>query len=145
MDIDAYNTAYLLYAPAKSPQGWNLDLAAFGLALEDAFPEVRHRQEGEHPGRLSFWAMTAEGEEFDGFADNESRDTIALSSTTVDEAASFILWLRDVYLPTPDLIRFTSELAYERDIDTDGRVPAGGDHERVAGELRRHLQFVIGD
>ncbi|MZG18067.1 hypothetical protein GTY44_32080 [Streptomyces sp. SID5914] len=80
MDFDEYNTAYLLYAPAKNPQGWNLDLADFGQALDDAFPEVRYRQEDGHPVRLSFWAMTAEGEEFDGFADNESRDTIALTS-----------------------------------------------------------------
>ncbi|MBC3989623.1 hypothetical protein H8N00_12195 [Streptomyces sp. AC563] len=144
MDFDEYNTAYLLYAPAKNPQGSNLDLAAFGQALDDAFPEVRYRQEDGHSARLSFWVMTAEGEEFDGFADNESRDTIALSSTTVDEAASFILWLRDAYLPAPDLIRFTSELAYERDIDTDWRIPAGGDHERVADELKQHLQVVVG-
>ncbi|SED26795.1 hypothetical protein SAMN05216483_3475 [Streptomyces sp. 2131.1] len=144
MDFDEYSTAYLLYAPAKNPQGWNLDLAAFGQALDDAFPEVRYRQEDGHSARLSFWVMTAEGEEFDGFADNESRDTIALSSTTVDEAASFILWLRDAYLPAPDLIRFTSELAYERDIDTDWRIPAGGDHERVADELKQHLQVVVG-
>ncbi|MFF8656457.1 hypothetical protein [Streptomyces huasconensis] len=144
MDFDEYSTAYLLYAPAKNPQGWNLDLAAFGQALDDAFPEVRYRQEDGHSARLSFWVMTAEGEEFDGFADNESRDTIALSSTTVDEAASFILWLRDAYLPAPDLIRFTSELAYERDIDTDWRIPAGGDHERVADELKQRLQVVVG-
>jgi hypothetical protein len=144
VDFDEYSTAYLLYTPAKNPQGWNLDLAAFGQALDDAFPEVRYRQEDGHSARLSFWVMTAEGEEFDGFADNESRDTIALSSTTVDEAASFILWLRDAYLPAPDLIRFTSELAYERDIDTDWRIPAGGDHERVADELKQHLQVVVG-
>ncbi|MZG18066.1 hypothetical protein GTY44_32070 [Streptomyces sp. SID5914] len=48
------------------------------------------------------------------------------------------------YLPAPDLIRFTSELAYERDIDTDWRIPAGGDHERVADELKQHLQVVVG-
>ncbi|GAA4797576.1 hypothetical protein [Streptomyces ziwulingensis] len=144
MDFDEYSTAYLLYAPAKNPQGWNLDLAAFGQALDDAFPEVRYRQEDGHSARLSFWVMTAEGEEFDGFADNESRDTIALSSTTVDEAAQFSLWLRDAYLPAPDLIRFTSELAYEGDIDTDWRIPAGGDHERVADELKQHLQVVVG-
>ncbi|MET9549945.1 hypothetical protein ABZY36_32235 [Streptomyces sp. NPDC006627] len=144
MDFDEYSTAYLLYAPAKNPQGWNLDLAAFGQALDDAFPEVRYRQEDGHSARLPLWVMTAEGEEFDRFADNESRDTIALSSTTVDEAASFILWLRDAYLPAPDLIRFTSELAYERDIDTDWRIPAGGDHERVADELKQHLQVVVG-
>ncbi|MFE9120918.1 hypothetical protein [Streptomyces sp. NPDC007172] len=144
MDFDEYNTAYLLYAPAKNPQGWNLDLSAFGQALDDAFPEVRYQQEEGHAARLSFWAMTADGEEFDGFADNESRATIALSSTTVDEAATFILWLRDSYLPAPDLIRFTSELAYEREIDTDWRIPATGDHARIADEIKHHIQVVVG-
>jgi hypothetical protein len=144
MDFDEYSTAYLLYAPAKDPKGWYLDLAAFGQALDDSFPEVRYRPEVGYPARLSFWVMRAEGEEFDGFADNESRDMIALSPTTVDEAASFILWLRDAYLPGPNLIRFTSELAYERDIDTDWRIPAGGDHEQVADELKQHLQVVVG-
>ncbi len=144
MEFDEYNTAYLLYAPAKNPQGWNLDLSAFGQALDDSFPEVRYRPEEGHPARLSFWAMTAEGEEFDGIADNESRDTIALSSTTVDEAAAFILWLRDRYLPAPDLIRFTSELAFAREIETDWRIPATGDHERIADEIKQHLQVVVG-
>jgi hypothetical protein len=144
VDFDEYNTAYLLYAPVKNPQGWNLDLSAFGRALDDAFPEVRYGPEEGHSARLSFWAMTDDGEEFDGFADNESRATIALSSATVDEAASFILWLRDSYLPAPDLIRFTSELAYEREIDTDWRIPATGDHERIADEIKQHLQVVVG-
>ncbi|MET9362176.1 hypothetical protein ABZX93_14800 [Streptomyces sp. NPDC006632] len=123
---------------------WNLDLSAFGQALDDAFPEVRYGPEEGHAARLSFWAMTADGEEFDGFADNESRATIALSSATVDEAARVILWLRDSYLPAPDLIRFTSELAYERKIDTDWRVPATGDHARIADEIKHHIQVVVG-
>lgn len=66
MHFDECNTAYLLYAPAKNPQGWSLDLAAIGQALDDSFPKVRYWQEDGHPSRLSFWAMTAEGEEFDG-------------------------------------------------------------------------------
>ncbi|SEE40023.1 hypothetical protein SAMN05216532_8095 [Streptomyces sp. 2231.1] len=142
MDLDEYQTTYLLYAPAKNPGGWNLDLAAFGAALEAAFPEVRYETRRGRQLRLSFWAVSEDGIEFTGFASNEGRDTIVLTDNTADEAAVFIAWLRDSFLPSPDLIRFSSEPAVEEGIETDWRMPASGDTTRIAEELKQHIQVV---
>ncbi|WP_346077793.1 MULTISPECIES: hypothetical protein [Actinomycetes] len=144
MDLDDYQTTYLLYAPAKDPNGWNLDLTAFGEALEAAFAEVRYETRHGRQFRLSFWAMTEEGIEFTGFASNEGRDTVLLDDNTADEAAVFIAWLRDVFLPTPDLIRFSSEPAVEKGIETDWRMPANGEQSRIADELKHHIEVVVG-
>ncbi|SOD91555.1 hypothetical protein [Streptomyces sp. Ag109_G2-15] len=130
MDLDEHQTTYLLYAPAKNPGGWNLDLAAFGAALEATFPEVRYETRQGGQLRLSFWAVSEDGIEFTGFASNEGRDTVVLTDNTADEAAVFIAWLRDSFLPSPDLVRFSSEpaqteirelLAYAREFHGDRR------------------------
>ncbi|MGW7526578.1 hypothetical protein [Streptomyces sp. NPDC054783] len=44
---------------------------------------------------MGIWVLSADGTGFDGFADNETRDTIALQGHTVAEVAPFIAWLRD--------------------------------------------------
>ncbi|MEV7686431.1 hypothetical protein ACFW1F_22575 [Streptomyces bungoensis] len=144
MNLDEYQTTYLLYAPARNPAGWNLDLAAFGAALEAAFPVARYETQQGRQLRLSFWAVTEDGIEFDGFATKEGRDTVLLTDNTAGEAAVFIAWLRDSFLPSPDLIRFTTEPAVERGIETDWRVPATGDTAGIAEELKHHIQVVEG-
>jgi hypothetical protein len=142
VNLDEYQTTFLLYAPAKNPGGWNLDLAAFAAALEAAFPEVRHETRQGRQLRLSFWAVTEDGVEFTGFASNEARDTVVLADNTADEAAVFVAWLRDSFLPSPDLVRFSSEPAVEEGIETDWRMPASGDTARIAEELKQHIQVV---
>jgi hypothetical protein len=143
MNVDEYTTSFLFYAPAKDPHAWQLDLPGFAEALRAAFPEVGYEPEEGHAARLGIWALTEDGVEFDGFADSEARDTIALSGNTADEVAVFLLWLRDSYLPAPDLIRFTTEAAFARGIETDWRIPASGGVEEIAEELRQHLRVVI--
>ncbi|MEU9992495.1 hypothetical protein AB0E10_37985 [Streptomyces sp. NPDC048045] len=142
MNLDEYQTTYLLYAPAKNPSGWNLDLAAFGSSLEAAFPEVRYETRQGRQLRLSFWAVTEDGIEFTGFASNEGRDTVVLTDNTPHEAAVFIAWLRNSFLPDPNLIRFSSEPAVEEGIETDWRMPADGDTTHIVEELKHHIQAV---
>ncbi|MFM9441635.1 hypothetical protein [Streptomyces acidiscabies] len=144
MDLDEYQTTFLFYAPAKEPDGWRLDLASFAVALDAEFPEVRYEIRQGRQLRLSFWVVTEDGTEFTGFASNEGRDGVLLTDNTADEAAVFIAWLRDSYLPSPDLIRFSSEPAVLAGIETDWRVPATGDVTRIAEELRHHVQVVEG-
>ncbi|MET9953418.1 hypothetical protein ABZ135_17965 [Streptomyces sp. NPDC006339] len=141
-------TTFLFYAPERQPHAWGLDLAGLGEALREAFPEVRYRvrQDRTHQGEpyLSFWAAMEDGTEYEGTATVHGRDCVMLADVTAGAAASFLVWLRDRYLPAPDLIRFSSEPAVERGIETDWRLPADGGVERVAEELRHHLSVVSG-
>ncbi|MFF8379445.1 hypothetical protein ACF07V_25330 [Streptomyces sp. NPDC015661] len=145
---DDGRTTFLFYAPEREPHAWGLDLAGLGEALRESFPEVRYkvRQDRTHQGEpyLSFRAGTDDGTGYDGTATVHGRDCVMLSDTTATEAAPFLLWLRDTYLPAPDLVRFSSEPAVERGIETDWRLPANGDRARVADELRHHLSVVEG-
>ncbi|MFF8512998.1 hypothetical protein ACF064_33495 [Streptomyces sp. NPDC015492] len=145
---DDDRTTFLFYAPERDPHAWGLDLAGLGEALRESFSQVRYKvlRDRTHQGEpyLSFWAGTDDGTEYDGTATVHGRDCVMLSDTTASEAASFLLWLRDTHLPAPDLVRFSSEPAVERGIETDWRLPADGDRARVADELRHHLSVVEG-
>ncbi|WP_329620215.1 hypothetical protein OG357_06445 [Streptomyces sp. NBC_01255] len=145
---DDDRTTFLFYAPEREPHAWGLDLAGLGETLREAFTEVRYevRQDRTHQGEpyLSFWAATADGTEYDGTATVHGRDCVMLADSTVGEAALFLLWLRDSCLPAPDLVRFSSEPAVERGIETDWRLPANGDAARMVDELRHHIAVVDG-
>ncbi|MEU6167565.1 hypothetical protein [Streptomyces tanashiensis] len=145
---DDDRTTFFFYAPEREPHAWGLDLAGLGEALRESFAEVRDKvhQDRTHQGEpyLSFWAGTDDGTEYDGTATVHGRDCVVLSDTTAGEAAPFLLWLRDTYLPTPGLVRFSSEPAVERGIETDWSLPANGDMARMADELRHHLSVVAG-
>lgn len=148
MDPDA-PTAFLLYAPASAPHAWRLDLPHLAEALHGAFPHSRSRLR-EDPGgggpeqRLSFWAATDGGVEYDGSATVHGRDCVLLTDNTPDQAAEFIHWLREAYLPAAAPIRFSTEVAVERGIETDWRVPAEGGVGRVGYEIKRHIRAVAG-
>ncbi|MCZ0981627.1 hypothetical protein O1L60_29245 [Streptomyces diastatochromogenes] len=102
---DDDRTTFLFYAPGREPHAWALDLTGLGEALRESFPEVRYkvRQDRTHQGEpyLSFWASTDDGTEYDGTATVHGRDCVMLADTTAGEAAPFLLWLRDTYLPAP--------------------------------------------
>jgi hypothetical protein len=144
LDVDIYQTTFLFYAPASHPQGWNLELDAFGEALSSAFTDVTYATvEGRSP-RLDFSALTEDGFEYAGFATVESRDCVLVEEVDPDEASTFALWLRDTFVPAPDLVRFNSRAALELGHETDWRLPATGDHARVADEFKHHIRVIEG-
>ncbi|MEU6621330.1 hypothetical protein ABZ926_11210 [Streptomyces litmocidini] len=67
----------------------------------------------------AFRAGIDQGAGYDGTATVHGQDCVMPADTTAGEAAPFLLWLRDTYLPAPDLVRFSSEPAVERGIETD--------------------------
>ncbi|AJF63387.1 hypothetical protein [Streptomyces vietnamensis] len=119
---DDKRTTFLFYALEREPHAWGFDLAGLGEALRESFPEVRHkvRQDRTHQGEpyLSFWTGTGDGTGYDGTATVHGRDCMTPADTTAGEAALFLLWLRDTYLP------------------------AESDAARVVDELRHHLAVM---
>ncbi|MFE3187119.1 hypothetical protein ACFXKR_40730 [Streptomyces violascens] len=148
LNDDDEQTTFLLYAPERTPHAWGLDLAHLGDTLRGSFHDVSYevRQDDVHGGApyLWFWAVDRHGTGFDGTALVQGRDCIMLSSTTAGEAAGFVTWLRDSYLPAPDLIRYTSEDAIVEGIESDWKLPAASGEDDVAEELRHHLHVVSG-
>ncbi|MFK8905443.1 hypothetical protein [Streptomyces sp. YS-3] len=144
-DDDEQNT-FLLFAPERDPHAWGLDLEQLGEALRGSFQDVSYelRQDDVHGGApyMWFWAVDSRGTGFDGTALTQGRDCIMLSGITAGEAAAFIVWLRDSHLPAPDLVRYSSEAAVVEGIESDWKLPAAGDEDGVADELRHHLRVV---
>lgn len=55
------------------------------------------------------------------------------------EAARFALWLRDSFVPSPDLVRFTSEMALNNGDDAHGHLPPYGSVDEIAQTLQQHI------
>ncbi len=146
MNLNDYQASFFFYAPTKDPHAWNLDLAAFGEKLNAAFPQARAQTRGEGSDlRLSFWAVTADGVEYTGYASNQGRDTVLLSDNTITETAAFLTWLRDAVVPSFHLVRFSSEPAVLAGVETDWRLPAGAEQEQIIDELQQHVRVVEGN
>ncbi|MFF3685919.1 hypothetical protein [Streptomyces sp. NPDC002187] len=145
---DDRRVTFLFYAPQRAPHAWGLDLQQLGEAMRGTYTEVRYkvRRDATRHGEpyLSFWVATDDGVEYEGTATVHGRDCITLVDATAGDAGLFLTWFRDTYLPSPDLIRFSSGNAVERGIDSDWRLPAEGDQARLADELRHHLAVVDG-
>lgn len=148
LNDDDEQATFLLYAPERSPHAWGLDLAQLGEALRESFQDVSYevRQDDVHGGTpyMWFWAADSRGAGFDGTALSQGRDCIMLSGTTAGEAAAFVVWLRDSHLPSPDLIRYSSEAAVAEGIESDWKIPVSANENEIADELRHHLRVVEG-
>ncbi|GGU01131.1 hypothetical protein GCM10010289_22600 [Streptomyces violascens] len=145
VNLDDYRATFFFYAPEKNPHGWNLDLEAFGEKLSAAYPEARAQTRGEGDElRLSFWAVTDDGTEYTGYASTNGRDTVLLSDNIAESAALLTQLLREETIPTPDLVHFSSEPAVLAGIETDWRIPAGADQEKIFDELQQHVRVVEG-
>ncbi|MYV71562.1 hypothetical protein GT043_37695 [Streptomyces sp. SID2131] len=64
---------------------------------------------------------------------------VTLTDATADEAGVFAVWLRDSFVPAPDLVRFASSLAMANGEDTPSSLPTGGVQDDISDLLRRHL------
>ncbi|MFG2871494.1 hypothetical protein [Streptomyces sp. NPDC048338] len=67
---------------------------------------------------------------------------ITLTDVTAGEAAVFARWLRDSFVPAPNLVRFGSSLAMANGEQDPWPLPVEGGEEEIATELRRHLDSV---
>lgn len=140
-----YRTNIGFYPPREDGGAWRSSLQELEEALRGAFahPVVEYRTSATHGQQvLSFEIALAPDVWIDGTSSMEGPDYafITLRDVTADEAAVFATWLRDSFVPAPDLVRFISSLAMANGEETPWVLPATGGNDTVLAEIRRHIE-----
>ncbi|MCZ1014386.1 hypothetical protein [Streptomyces noursei] len=119
----------------------------FESALKERFPGAfaRLRPTPFRGGQyLAFEVLVAEGVGVRGIATIpvEECGCITLNLVSPGEAAVIAKWLRDDFIPSPELIRFSSEGAMEIGDETHWELPPSGDQVEIEEDLRAHIAYV---
>ncbi|MFE7118695.1 hypothetical protein ACFU99_25085 [Streptomyces sp. NPDC057654] len=146
-DDNARRTTFIFAPPVNDARAWNLRLDHLAECVERDFPGSYTRLEhGMGPRRnadaLSFEVEIAEGVWLDGLATTpyEGMGTVMACLASPREAAVLAAWLRDSFIPSPELIEFSSEAAMEGGEEASWRLPVSGPVEEIAETLRQHLE-----
>ncbi|MFF7436980.1 hypothetical protein [Streptomyces sp. NPDC008122] len=137
-------TNFAFYPPEGEDGAWHATLQTLERALREAFPDptIGHRRSGIHEMTvLDFEIELAPDVWADGTAAITEPDYayITLTDVTADEAGAFAVWLRDSFVPAPNLVRYASSLAMANGEDTPLPLPIEGGREEIGALLRRHL------
>jgi hypothetical protein len=133
------------YPPQEDGGAWRSSLPALEQALRQAFADATtgYQVSAVHGQQvLDFEIALAPDVWIDGTSSMEEPDYafITLRDVTADEAAVFATWLRDSFVPSPDLVRFISSLAMSGGEETPWVLPATGGSKEVLAEIRRHIE-----
>ncbi|MGW5776568.1 hypothetical protein [Streptomyces sp. NPDC003863] len=137
-------TNFAFYPLEGEGGAWHATLDSLERALREAFPDpvIGRRRSGVHEMTvLDFEIELAPDVWVDGTAAITEPDYayITLTDVTTDEAGVFAVWLRDSFVPAPNLVRFASSLAMANGEETPSPLPARGSREDIGDLLRRHL------
>ncbi|MGW7284778.1 hypothetical protein ACWGH4_04660 [Streptomyces sp. NPDC054847] len=132
------------YPPQEDGGAWRSNLLSLERALRQSFPDpvIEHATSPLHGEQaLDFEIAQAPEVWINGTSSMEGPDYayITLVDVTADEAAVFATWLRDSFVPSPDLVRFVSSLAMANGEQRPWVLPATGGSTEVLAEIRRHI------
>ncbi len=144
-DDNPRRTTFLFYPPVNDALAWNLRLDDLAQRIERDFPgsstDLEHGLGPRDADALSFEVEIAEGVWLEGLATTpfEGMGTVMARLASAREAAVLAAWLRDSFIPSPELIEFSSEAAMDGGEETSWRLPRSGPVEEIAETLQQHL------
>ncbi|MGW5021432.1 MULTISPECIES: hypothetical protein [Streptomyces] len=139
---------FLFVPPEEDAGAWNFRMDDFTQRLQNGFPGASLRDEGRTGPRgaetFAFEVELDPGEWIEGLVTSpfESIASVTVEKATTHEGARFAAWLRDLYVPAPDLVQFTTEFALGNGIDGQWPLPADGDAGALADVLQAHIDEV---
>ncbi|MEU0394519.1 hypothetical protein ABZ208_17420 [Streptomyces sp. NPDC006208] len=144
-DSDALRTTFSFAPPVDDAAAWHLRLDDLAAKITEAFPGSSTSMRGDLGPRsadaLSFEVPLGDGLWLEGLATTpypEIGSVVVMQASAV-EAARFAVWLRDSFVPAPDLIHFTSELALNNGDDAYWVLPTHGSIDEIAQTLQQHI------
>ncbi|MFD7231083.1 hypothetical protein [Streptomyces sp. NPDC059881] len=143
---NARRTTFSFAPPVDSATAWHLHLEDLATKITEAFPGASTDVEGDLGPRsadaLSFEVPLGDGVWLEGLATTPYPEvgSIMVMQASAEEAAHFAVWLRDSFVPSPDLVHFTSELALDAGVDTYGIIPPHGSTDEIARTLQQHIE-----
>ncbi|WUH91651.1 hypothetical protein OG900_17095 [Streptomyces sp. NBC_00433] len=141
-DTYEHRTMFFFQSGEDDPHGWGLEFERFARCLGEGFPQANSvlQEAGSTRARLGIWAETDDGVEFSGMVSLGAQDTVLIEDNSAEEAARFVMWLRQEVVPAGRPIMVGSEAAIDAGLEAgDCRIPDDADAAGVADTLRRHL------
>ncbi|MEV4505120.1 hypothetical protein [Streptomyces klenkii] len=141
-------TRFSFAPPVDDALAWNLRLDVLAQAIEEAFPGAWTKAEGRlgpRPSEALSFEIQAVGDAWvEGTATSpiEGAGAVVVDAT-VQEASVFARWLRDSFIPSPDLIEFSSEFAMNRGDFSTWQLPRTGPAEDIAAALQAHIDAAL--
>ncbi|MFE6128527.1 hypothetical protein ACFQ6Q_09680 [Streptomyces sp. NPDC056437] len=144
-DQDVLRTTFSFAPPVDDAAAWHLRLDDLAASINEAFPGASTSWGGDlgprSDGALTFEVPLDAGVWLEGLATTPypGIGSVMVMRASAAEAARFALWLRDSFVPSPDLVQFTSELALNNGDDAHGILPPDGSVDEIADTLQQHI------
>ncbi|MFD4139950.1 hypothetical protein [Streptomyces sp. NPDC058572] len=144
-DPDALRTTFSFAPPVDDAAAWHLRLDDLAAKITEAFPGSSTSLGGDLGPRsadaLSFEVPLGDGLWLEGLATTPYPEigSVMVMQASAAEAARFAAWLRDSFVPAPDLVHFTSELALNNGDDAYWVLPAHGSIDEIEQTLQQHI------
>lgn len=144
-DQDALRTTFSFAPPVNDAAAWHLQLDDLAAKITEAFPGASTSLGADLGPRsadaLSFEVPLGDGVWLEGLATTPYPEigSVMVMQASAVEAAQFAAWLRDSFVPSPDLVHFTSELALNKGDDAYWVLPPHGSVDEIAQTLQQHI------
>ncbi|MEU0394524.1 hypothetical protein ABZ208_17450 [Streptomyces sp. NPDC006208] len=145
-DQDALRTTFSFAPPINDAAAWHLQLDDLANKVIEAFPGASTSLGGDQGPRsadaLSFEVPLGDGVWLEGLATTPYPEigSVMVMHASAAEAAQLGIWLRDSFVPSPDLVHFTSELALSNGDDTSWALPPPASVDEIARTLQQHME-----
>ncbi|MFF3322501.1 hypothetical protein [Streptomyces sp. NPDC002889] len=142
---DALRTTFSFAPPVNDAAAWHLQLNDLAAEIVEAFPGASTSLGGDLGPRsadaLSFEVPLGGGLWLEGLATTPypGSGSVMVVQASAAEAARFAVWLRDSFVPAPDLVHFTSELALNSGDDAYWVLAPHGSIDEIAQTLQQHI------
>jgi hypothetical protein len=136
---------FIFHPPVDDAAAWHMTIDGFARILIATFPDAFTKYRTSRlrgSDAVDFEVEIAPGVWIEGVAQTPVQDSAVLTlvGATAHEAAQFVLWIRERLIPSPDLLRFSSDHAMEAGDDTEWQIPSPGDVAQVEAVLLDHLE-----
>ncbi|MFK4221875.1 hypothetical protein [Streptomyces sp. NPDC019890] len=144
-DPDALRTTFSFAPPVDDAAAWHLRLDHLAAEITEAFPGSSTSLGGDLGPRsakaLTFEVPLGDGVWLEGLATTPYPEigSVMVMQASAAEAAQFAAWLRDSFVPSPDLVHFTSELALNNGDDAYWVLPPHGSVDEITQALQQHI------
>ncbi|MGI5403767.1 hypothetical protein ACQEVG_30805 [Streptomyces sp. CA-135486] len=144
-DQGALRTTFCFAPPVDDAAAWHLQLDDLAAKITEAFPGASTSLGGDLGPRsadaLSFDVPLGDEVWLEGLATTPCPEigSVMVMQASAAEAAPFAAWLRDAFVPSPDLVHFTSELSLNNGDDAYWVLPPNGGVDEIAQMLQEHI------
>ncbi|MEW1724912.1 hypothetical protein [Streptomyces sp. NPDC093109] len=144
---DDIRATFIFHPPVDDAAAWHMTIEGFVHILTKSFPDAFTKYRTSRlrgSDAVDFEVEIGKGVWLEGVAQTPVEDSavITLVEATAREAAEFALWIRSSLIPSPELLRFSSDRAMESGYDAEWQLPPSSEVSDVEAAFLGHLESV---